>query len=79
MILICVYNSNMIICVCNRVSDHDIKQAVFEGCCSIRQLQEQTGLGTQCGRCYEAGAEVFESLSVNGAHSSRADSREYTA
>jgi bacterioferritin-associated ferredoxin len=28
----------------------------------MAQLQACTGLGTQCGRCYETGAEVLEGV-----------------
>ncbi|MDI6748185.1 MAG: bacterioferritin-associated ferredoxin [Rhodocyclaceae bacterium] len=41
----------MYVCVCHGVTDRDIEGAVAEGCCSLRQLREQLGVGQTCGRC----------------------------
>jgi len=41
----------MYVCVCHAVTDRDIESAVAEGCCSLRQLREQLGVGKTCGRC----------------------------
>lgn len=41
----------MYICVCHAVTHRDIESAVAEGCCSLRQLREQLGVGKTCGRC----------------------------
>lgn len=41
----------MYVCVCHAVTERDIDSAVAEGCCTLRQLREQLGFGSQCGRC----------------------------
>ena len=41
----------MIVCVCKRVSDREIRQLVDEGATSLRDIRNATGLGTQCGKC----------------------------
>lgn len=41
----------MYVCVCHAVTDRDIEEATAAGCCSLRQLREQLGVGTTCGRC----------------------------
>jgi bacterioferritin-associated ferredoxin len=41
----------MYVCVCHAVTDRDIEGAVADGCCSLRQLREQLGVGQTCGRC----------------------------
>ena len=41
----------MYVCLCLGVTDHQIRDAIYEGCCSNRQVREATGVGTQCGKC----------------------------
>ena len=50
----------MIICVCHRVSHHDISRAVREGCPSFEALQAQLRVGTGCGACRGCARETFE-------------------
>lgn len=41
----------MYVCLCQGVTDNHIRDAIYEGCCSYRQVREATGVGTQCGKC----------------------------
>lgn len=41
----------MYVCLCKGVSDQAIRQAVAEGARSWRDVREQTGCATQCGKC----------------------------
>ncbi|XOZ32333.1 bacterioferritin-associated ferredoxin [Halomonadaceae bacterium KBTZ08] len=41
----------MYVCVCNQITDHEIRRAVEDGCSSMRQLRNELGVATQCGRC----------------------------
>lgn len=41
----------MYVCVCNAVTERDIDGAIAAGCCSLRQLREELGVGACCGRC----------------------------
>lgn len=41
----------MYVCLCKGVTDKQIKAAVNEGARRMRCLREQTGLGSQCGKC----------------------------
>jgi bacterioferritin-associated ferredoxin len=50
----------MYVCVCHAVTDRDIRCAVAEGCCSLRQLQEQLGVGRTCGRCTRCARETVK-------------------
>ncbi len=43
----------MIVCICHRVSERDIDNAVAEGASSLRQLNERLRVGTGCGACVE--------------------------
>lgn len=50
----------MIVCVCHKVSDRDIKRQVRDGCSSFEALQFETGVSTCCGCCETCAREVFD-------------------
>jgi bacterioferritin-associated ferredoxin len=50
----------MYVCVCHAVTDRDIESAIAEGCCSLRQLREQLGVGKTCGRCAKCAHEAVK-------------------
>lgn len=53
----------MYVCVCRAVTDGQIRDAVQEGCCSMRELRNELGVATQCGRCATTAKDVLnESL-----------------
>jgi len=41
----------MYICLCNAVTDHDIRRAVADGTRSFQELQLRTGCSDCCGTC----------------------------
>lgn len=41
----------MIICVCKAVSERQIRAAVMDGACCMRDLARDLGVGTCCGKC----------------------------
>lgn len=41
----------MYVCLCQGVTDGQIREAIYEGCCSYRDVRESLGVGTQCGKC----------------------------
>jgi len=49
----------MIVCVCRRVSDSQIRQAVADGAHSLECLQIDLGVATQCGRCADCASRVL--------------------
>ncbi len=52
-----------IICECKGVTDQQIEALVqSEEALSFEQLQEQTGLGTVCGKCKNTAKELFDEL-----------------
>lgn len=53
----------MIVCVCNRVSDRDIRRLAENGCSSFDDLQMSSGVATCCGRCESCAREVFHAAS----------------
>lgn len=48
----------MIVCVCKRISDLQIRQAVCDGCHTMEQLRDELGVASQCGRCGDCALEV---------------------
>ena len=49
----------MIVCVCRRVSDHDIRRAARDGAVSLECLQSELGVATQCGRCADCATSIL--------------------
>ena len=49
----------MIVCICRRVSDHQIRRAAAEGAVSLACLQQELGVATCCGRCAECAERVL--------------------
>lgn len=50
----------MYICVCNAVTDSDIRTAVDQGVRNLKQLGKATGCSSSCGSCREMAVEVLE-------------------
>ena len=49
----------MYVCICNAVTDSDIRKAVDDGVRSLKQLRRTTGCGATCGSCNEMATEVL--------------------
>ena len=49
----------MIVCVCNNISDREIRQAVDLGLTSVAELHKELGVGTLCGTCVSYAREVL--------------------
>jgi len=50
----------MIICLCHRVSDRDIRRAVDAGLRNFEVLQDETRLASGCGSCHDCARAVFD-------------------
>ncbi len=49
----------MIVCVCRRISDHQIREAAAEGAMSLECLKTELGVATQCGRCADCASRIL--------------------
>lgn len=49
----------MYVCICNAVSENDIRRAATEGVCTLEQLRMRTGCGTTCGCCEPVAEQVL--------------------
>ncbi len=50
----------MYVCVCNGVTDRQIREAVAHGCRSLAELTMRTGCGAACGSCLDVAAAMLE-------------------
>ena len=49
----------MIVCVCNNISDREIRQAVELGVGSIEELRRDLGVSTCCGQCFDCAEQIL--------------------
>ena len=52
----------MYVCVCEAVTDGQIRRAVGEGACSMRLLRERLGVAANCGRCAPFAKQVLDAV-----------------
>jgi bacterioferritin-associated ferredoxin len=50
----------MYVCICNAVTDGDIRKAVDKGASSLCEVQGELPVGSCCGRCQEVARTVVE-------------------
>lgn len=50
----------MYVCVCEAVTDHEIRQAVESGASSVGEVMRCTRAGTRCGSCRTELAQMVE-------------------
>lgn len=51
----------MFVCICNGVTDNDIRDAVDDGADSVRDLNKTMGVGNCCGKCTRVARQVIKS------------------
>ena len=52
----------MYVCICNNITQKDIRRAVRDGACSMSSLQDRLAVATSCGQCHNAAREYLEAL-----------------
>ncbi|MFP7723097.1 (2Fe-2S)-binding protein [Lysobacter sp. A3-1-A15] len=50
----------MYVCICNGVTERDIRQAAEAGCRSLPELTMRTGAGANCGSCVDMAASLLD-------------------
>lgn len=50
----------MYVCICNGVTDNQIREAAIAGCDSVAELTMRTGCGSNCGSCLDMAAGLLE-------------------
>jgi bacterioferritin-associated ferredoxin len=54
----------MIVCVCNNVSDRDIRNAVRCGVTTVKGLRDELGVGACCGKCGPCAKKVLKDAQI---------------
>ena len=49
----------MYVCLCNGITDTQIRQAINDGACSIGCLRSELGVATQCGKCARSAKQLL--------------------
>ena len=49
----------MYVCVCNAVTDRDIRNAAHKGTRTMKELSEQLRVATCCGKCAQCANKVL--------------------
>ncbi|KAB2899305.1 MAG: (2Fe-2S)-binding protein [Xanthomonadales bacterium] len=50
----------MYVCICNALTDRDIRAAVAEGTSTFADLRDSTGCSGCCGNCEDVARAVFD-------------------
>ncbi|MEY1662296.1 bacterioferritin-associated ferredoxin [Isoalcanivorax beigongshangi] len=49
----------MYVCLCKGITDGQIREAVQQGCDSLRDLRRELGVASQCGKCARQARSVM--------------------
>jgi bacterioferritin-associated ferredoxin len=50
----------MYICICNAITEREVKACVERGACSLDELAFELGVGSGCGRCRECATQLLQ-------------------
>ena len=48
------------VCICNGVTDRQIREAASAGCSTLAELTMRTGAGANCGSCLDMAMDVLQ-------------------
>ena len=54
----------MYVCICNPVTDSEVRICVRRGACTLSDLQMQLGVAAQCGMCAPAAVAIIEEVTA---------------
>ena len=52
----------MYVCVCNPVTDSEVRNCARRGACTLSELQMQLGVALQCGSCASTALAIVEEV-----------------
>lgn len=58
----------MYVCICNAITDKQIRQAAARGATSVTDLTDELGVAACCGSCHESAAEILAEHTHRGHH-----------
>ncbi len=50
----------MYVCLCNGVTDREIREVAQAGCRTVSELTMRTGCGASCGSCLEMATQLLD-------------------
>ena len=50
------------VCICNGVTEQQVRDAADAGCASVAELTMRTGAGGNCGGCVDLAAELLDEM-----------------
>lgn len=53
----------MFICICNAITDREIRECAELGAADVASLKDTLGLGANCGKCARAADEILRQCS----------------
>ena len=56
----------MYVCICNSVTDRDIRKATDNGVRTMKELSDQLRVATCCGRCAECANNILQQTTCRG-------------
>ncbi len=56
----------MYVCICNAVTDKQIRKAAESGVQDLWDLQRDLGVGSGCGSCQEMASEILQESRASG-------------
>jgi len=73
MIIIRIPGDAMFVCLCNPVTDGQIRRCVRQGACTLSDLQMQLGVAAQCGMCASSALAIIHEEAANAGAATGAD------
>ena len=55
----------MYICLCNAITEGQVRECARSGACSVGELTSQLGVGSGCGRCLECAVDLLREVAVS--------------
>ncbi len=55
-----IYGHSMYVCICNAITDSEIRQAAAQGATDLQQLKDGLGVATCCGSCESCAVEILQ-------------------
>lgn len=52
----------MYVCICNGVTDHEIREVAAAGCGTLPELTMRTGCGATCGSCLGQAQQILDEV-----------------
>ena len=49
----------MYVCICNAITEKQVRNAATEGATDLMRLQKELGVGAGCGSCKEVASEIL--------------------